>query len=123
MSRGLLVAVVAVSLAACAQRAEGPEEGRGRRVATPPPASSPLAKVQVGMSEREVQNLLGPPNDENEYISGKAFIPWYFGRDRWRRAYFYRGLGRVVFMGGGGFSRTAKVARVEYDPNESGRSR
>jgi hypothetical protein len=88
-----------------------------------PPADSPLAKVQIGMSPREVENLLGPPTDENQYVTGKAFIPFYFGEDRWRRAYFYRGLGRVVFAGGGGFSMNASVERVEYDPTEPGRAR
>jgi hypothetical protein len=34
-----------------------------------------------------------------------------------------RGLGRVVFAGGGGFSMNAHVERVEYDPNEPGCAR
>ena len=33
------------------------------------------------------------------YVTGKAFIPFYFAPDRARRAYFYRGLGRVVLAG------------------------
>jgi hypothetical protein len=119
--RLVLVTAVAAGLAGCARRAAAPAEPA--RAAVAAPADSPLAKVQVGMSEREVQNLLGPPTDENAYITGKAFIPWYFGRDRHRIAYFYRGMGRVVFAGGGGFSRTGKVSRVEYDPNEPGRAR
>jgi hypothetical protein len=84
---------------------------------------SPLAKVQPGMSPREVENLLGPPSDENAYMTGKAFIPFFYGQDRWRRAYFYKGVGRVVFAGGGGFSQDARVSRVEYDPAEPGRAR
>ncbi|HWP66744.1 MAG TPA: hypothetical protein VNO26_12600 [Candidatus Limnocylindria bacterium] len=89
----------------------------------PVPADSPLAKVTVGMTEQEVRQILGPPTGENEYISGKAFIPWYFGPDRTRRGYFYKGLGRVVFSGGSGFNRTGKVSRVEYDPAETGIAR
>jgi hypothetical protein len=92
-------------------------------IATPPPAGSPLAKVQVGMSARDVEAILGPPSDENAYMTGKAFIPFFYGRDRWRRAYFYKGVGRVVFAGGGGFSQNARVTRVEYDPNETGRAK
>ncbi len=118
----LVVVAVAAGISGCARRAPEPAAS-GRSIGTPPPPSSPLAKVQVGMSEREVLNLLGPPTDENAYVTGKAFIPWYFGRDRWRKAYFYKGLGRVVFAGGGGFSGSAHVSRVEYDPNEPGRAR
>jgi hypothetical protein len=120
----LLSVVLALSVAGCAKRA--PEEGRaqgGERAATPPPASSPLAKVQTGMSQREVQNLIGPPSDEKQYITGKAFIPWYFGPDRSRSAYYYKGQGRVVFAGGSVGNMTGKVVRVEYDPNESGHAR
>jgi hypothetical protein len=69
------------------------------------------------------RDLLGPPTGENEYITGKAFIPFFYGRDRTRQAYFYKGVGRVVFAGGGGFSRNWRVSRVEYDPNEPGRAR
>jgi hypothetical protein len=120
----VLAVVLAVGLAGCARRA--PEEGRAQgaeRVATPPPASSPLAKVQTGMSQREVQNLIGPPSDEKQYITGKAFIPWYFGPDRSRSAYYYKGQGRVIFAGGSVGNMTGKVTSVEYDPNESGHAR
>ena len=117
----VLLWIGALALAACAHRE--PDPAASAKVIAPPPANSPLAKVQVGMSPRDVENLLGPPNDENAYTTGKAFIPWYFGSDRWRRAYFYKGLGRVVFAGSGGFSQSASVSRVEYDPNETGRAR
>jgi hypothetical protein len=116
------VAALMVGLGACAHRS--PEAAhQGRAVGTPPPPNSPLAKVQVGMSPREVEVILGPPNDENSYMTGKAFIPYFYGRDRWRRAYFYKGMGRVVFAGSGGFSASAHVSRVDYDPNEIGRAR
>jgi hypothetical protein len=122
LSGVVLTAVLAMSLACCARRA--PEEGKAQgTVATPPPASSPLAKVQTGMSQREVQNLIGPPSDEKQYITGKAFIPWYFGPDRSRSAYYYKGQGRVIFAGGSVGNMTGKVTRVEYDPTESGHAR
>ena len=115
------IAFMSGLIACSAQRAAEPD--RPTRAAVAPPASSPLAKVEVGMAPREVENILGPPTDENQYVTGKAFIPFYFGQDRWRRAYCYRGLGCVVFAGGGGFSMNAHVDRVEYDPNEPGRAR
>ena len=75
------------------------------------------------MSERDVEDLLGRPTDQNAYVTGKAFVPFYFGPDAARVAYFYKGLGRVVFAAGGPYSRTLRVQRVEYDPSEPGRAR
>jgi len=122
----MLVGVMALGVAGCAKKSPAPAStGTSANAATtaPPPAGSPLAKVQVGMDEQEVRDLLGPPTQENEYVTGKAFIPWYYGPDRSRRAYFYKGKGRVVFSGGSGFNRTGKVSRVEYDPAETGVAR
>jgi len=116
-----VVVAMTVALGACAKRE--PEPAPPTRSVAAPPAGSKLAKIQVGMSPREVEAILGPPTDENAYVTGKAFIPWYFGSDRWRRAYFYRGIGRVVFAGSGGWSQSASVERVEYDPNEPGHAR
>src|SRR5262245_14767532 len=120
-----VVVALAVGLAGCASH-KSPEpaaQTAPARAAAPPPAASPLAKVKTGMSVREVENLIGPPSDQNAYVTGKAFIPFYYGRDRTRQAYFYKGQGRVVFEGSGGFSMNWHVARVEYDPNEPGRAR
>ena len=119
----ILAGVLAAGVVACTKRSPEPSEPT-RAHYTPPPTDSKLAKVQVGMSPREVQNVMGAPDDENAYVTGKAFIPWYFGRDRTRTAYFYKNQGRVVFAGTGGWaSATGKVSRVEYDPTEDGRAR
>jgi hypothetical protein len=108
-----------VGVMGCSKR--GPSPAEPTRAAVP--ADSPLAKIQPGMSAQEVEALIGPPDRESEYITGKAFIPWYYGRDRSRRAFFYKGMGRVVFEGGGGFGRNYVVAHTEYDPNEPGSAR
>ena len=118
----VVVLAFTIGLGACAHEEPKPEPARQVSV-PPPPAKSRLAKVEIGMSPREVEAILGPPTDENAYVTGKAFIPYYFGRDRWRRAYFYKGMGRVVFAGSGGWSQSARVDRVEYDPNEPGHAR
>ena len=122
----VVVAVGAMGLGGCAKKASSPAaqpSASAPAASAPVPASSPLSKIKVGMSEQEVREILGPPTGENEYVSGKAFIPWYFGPDRTRRGYFYKGMGRVVFSGGSGFNRTGKVSRVEYDPSETGVAR
>ena len=121
----LVLVSLTLGLGACAKKAPEPEPAHApeARAYPPPPANSKLAKVQVGMSAREVENILGPPTDESAYVTGKAFIPFYYGKDRWRRAYFYKGVGRVVFAGEGGFSQNARVERVEYDLSEPGHPR
>ena len=43
-----------------------------------------------------------------------------YGPDRWRSVYYYKGKGRVVFKGDGGFSSGSQVLYLEYDPTEPG---
>ena len=87
----------------------------------PAPKSSPMARVQEGMSERDVAAILGAPDDSKAYITGKAFIPFYFGPDQTRFACYYRGKGRVIFEGGNQWGAgRGRVVRVEYDPSEDG---
>lgn len=118
--RFLVVVALATAVAAtgCARRAAAPA------AAAPPaaiPSDSKLAQVRPGMSPDEVQRLLGEPTTRNAYVTGKAFIPFYYGPDQARTGWFYKGLGRVVFETGPGFGTTLRVQRVEYDPNEDGR--
>ena len=115
----VLCGLVSLALLACAQRGAAPRSGEVETEKAPP-ANSPLAKVRVGMGQREVQDLIGPPTDQKSYVTGKAFIPYYFGPDSHRVAHYYRGMGRVVFSGGSAFGQVGKVLRVEYDPNENG---
>jgi len=61
------------------------------------PDSSPLAKITIGMSDADVRKLLGEPSDQRAYMTGKQWIPWYFGTDTSRTDYIYDGVGRVVF--------------------------
>lgn len=129
--------LAAASVVGCAKRAPAPagsepakagaptaaEAAEWAKEGTAPPAGSKLAQVKAGMSPREVEAILGPPTGENAYVTGKAFIPYYFGRDRSRQAYFYKGLGRVVFQGSGGFGQNYRVRFVDYDPSEDGVAR
>jgi hypothetical protein len=84
------------------------------------PKGSPLAKIQLGMGMNEVRDLIGPPTDTHAMVTGKAFIPYYYGDDTARVVWLYKGVGRVVFSAGGGWGRNANVAAVEADPNETG---
>jgi len=110
--QSVLMSLLVVSLAGCAATRTG---------AVAPP-NSPLAKVALGMSKSQVRQLIGAPTTESGHVTGKAFIPFYFGGDdAHRTTYYYKGLGRVLFsdgtlFGGGGTA----VINVDYDPSETG---
>jgi len=83
-----------------------------------PPAGSPMAKVQLGMAPGQVTEILGEPGQRKNYMTGKSWIPFYYGSDSTRQEWKYKGQGRVVFSQGS-FSGW-KVMRVDYDPAEPG---
>ena len=92
-----------------------PEETQGR----PPIPGSPLSKIELGMSEAEVISILGEPTSQENYQTGKAWIPYYYGSDTSRLDYKYKNVGLVVF-GRNRYSGRTRVIRVDYDPNEDG---
>jgi len=118
----LTLVLLASFAAACAQQAARPDgSGTGPKSQfPPPPPESPLAKIEPGMGSKEVTDILGPPTDTVPYVTGKAFIPFYFGEDRARVEWRYKGMGRVIFAAGGGFAGGSSVQWVEYDPSEPG---
>lgn len=87
-------------------------------VATPVPANSRLAKIEIGMSETKVRNLLGDPGDARTYPTGKNWIPFYFGGDTFRQEWMYKGVGRVVFSNTSRFTRTFLVSDRIHDPSQ-----
>jgi len=62
--------------------------------------NSAFSRLQIGMGMKQVLDILGPPTDQGAYITGKAFIPFYFGSDRNRTEFLYHGQGRLIFAGG-----------------------
>ena len=46
--------------------------------------NSSFNRLQIGMSTRQVMDLAGQPTDQGAYMTGKAWIPFYFGADRHR---------------------------------------
>lgn len=117
----VMVSLVLVGLVGCSSKsAPAPASG----TATAPPADSKLSQVTIGMTKKQVKDVLGPPTDENSYSTGKVWIPFYFGNDARRTSYFYKGVGRVVFADGNAFGGGgSEVVRVDYDPTESGTAR
>jgi hypothetical protein len=65
-----------------------------------PAAGSCFTKLQIGMPLKQATDICGPPTDQGAYITGKAFIPFYFGSDRFRYELAYKAQGRLIFAGG-----------------------
>ena len=120
-----------VALAACASggggaSSEGSSTAKAEGSAAPkppkgvvPPANSKLAKVSVGMKPEQVKEIMGDPTSQTTYMTGKMWIPWYFGpthQTDWK----YKGQGRVVFVNNRWSGQIQSVTRVDYDPAEDG---
>lgn len=97
-SKGEVVDSSKVS-AGSGHRVKGINNWEGEITGKPGPRSQ-FTKLQIGMSMRQVTDLIGPPTDRGAYITGKAFIPFYFGSDRHRYEFVYKNQGRLIFAGG-----------------------
>ncbi|MGY6276190.1 outer membrane protein assembly factor BamE domain-containing protein [Methylomonas sp. MgM2] len=84
------------------------------------PPDSAFAKIQLGMTQGQVHEILGQPGDTKSYQTGKAWIPFYFGPDVMRTDEFYKGVGTVTYTGAGVGGVHWKVHRAVYDPAEDG---
>jgi hypothetical protein len=124
----LLSCALLIGLGACASGGGGegsaPAASGSAAAAKPPkgvapPAGTKLAKVAVGMKPEQVKEIMGDPTSETTYMTGKMWIPWYFGpthQTDWK----YKGVGRVVFVNNRWSGRTQSVTRIDYDPAEAG---
>ena len=108
-------APAAAAPAAAATRAPAPTEAAARK----PAPSGKLARITEGMTEAQVVEILGAPTSQQNYLTGKAWIPHYHGPDAHRLDYRYKGAGIVVFNRNR-YSSVVKVIRVDADPNEDG---
>jgi hypothetical protein len=75
-------------------------EWEGEITGKPVPKSK-FARLKIGMSMKEATDITGPPTDQGAYVTGKAWIPFYFGGDKHRYELTYKGHGRLIFAGGG----------------------
>jgi len=81
------------------QKVKGMGDWEGEITGKPAPGSK-FTQLQIGMPMQQVVNLLGQPSDQGAYMTGKAWIPFYFGSDRHRYEMVYKGEGRLIFAGG-----------------------
>lgn len=78
------------------------------------PKKSRFSRLRKGMSMRRVTSLIGHPDDTSHFMTGKSFIPFYYGPDRSRTVYYYRHQGEVQF------NRRGRLVEIKYNPRESG---
>ena len=93
----------------------------------PAPAAAPAAKVvdfgliRVGMSQQEVNDLIGPPNGQSQHMTGKQWQPFNYGaRDLQRMNYLYKGVGHIEFSLKSAYEGVFRVITVVPDPKETG---
>ena len=105
------------------KQVKGKDDWEGEITGIPAPGSK-FTKLQIGMGMREVMDLAGAPTDQGAYVTGKAFIPWYFGSDKHRQELVYKGMGRLIFASGGGFgwggSSGGNLVWIIHNSNEGG---
>jgi hypothetical protein len=85
-----------------------------------PAANSRFTKLRIGMSQKEVKDLIGYPTDEGVYATGKAFIPFYFGSDKVRWEMAYKGQGRLIFSMQAGFGSSYFLTWIIHNDNDRG---
>lgn len=86
-----------------------------------PAPGSKFTRLQIGMSMRQSVDLAGQPTDQGAYITGKAWIPFYFGSDRHRYEMVFKGQGRLVFAGGSlGDFTGGNLIWIIHNANEGG---
>ena len=88
------------------------------KTAIPIPADSPFAKIKLDMSMDEVFALIGRPDDTSNHITGKAFMPYYYGGDTHRTEAIYKGQGRIIFCPRNHWTQSLGVMEIVYNPSE-----
>jgi hypothetical protein len=90
------------------QKVKGIDDWEGEITGKPAPGSK-FSQLKIGMSAAQVLSMLGQPTDQGAHPTGKAWIPFYFGSDRYRYEVVYKGQGRLLFASGAGFGWDANT--------------
>ena len=101
------------------RKVKGRDGWEGEIVGRPAPGSR-FAQLEIGMPMKQVTDILGTPSDQGSYTSGKAFIPFYFGSDRYRHELVYKGQGRLIFAGSSGFDSNSHLIWIIHNASDSG---
>ena len=79
---------------------------------------SPFSKLEIGMSQSQVNDLIGSGRECGSYVTGKAFIPFHWGSDNARTECNYKGAGRLIFSQQANGS--AYLLKIVNDTSEDG---
>lgn len=85
-----------------------------------PASGSKFAKLQIGMTLGQVEELIGRPDDADSRITGKQFQPFYFGGDTQRTEAFYKNEGQLTFSNTHPDNAADTLIRIMVDPNATG---
>ncbi len=94
----------------------------GEIIGTPAP-NSKFAKLRIGMGLRQVEDLIGRPDDTDSHITGKQFIPFFFGGDTHRLEAYYKNEGELTFSPEHFGGNPNVLIRIWVDPTHTGYSR
>lgn len=98
---------------------KGLNDTTGTIIGTIRPGSK-FSRVQIGMGLKQVQDIIGVPDDHSTHITGKAFIPFYFGGDTYMMELYYKGEGQLSFAPTALGSGIDTLVRIINDPSEAG---
>ena len=101
------------------QKVKGLNDWEGEITGKPAPGSK-FTQIKIGMPMKQVMDLVGQPTDQGAYVTGKAFIPFFFGSDRYRYELVYKGQGRLIFAGSSGFDTSASLIWIIHSAAEQG---
>ncbi|MGY4827478.1 hypothetical protein ACVNIS_02750 [Sphaerotilaceae bacterium SBD11-9] len=105
------------------QKVKGLDNWEGEITGKPAP-NSKFTRLQIGMTMKQASDIAGMPSDQGGYMTGKAWIPFNFGSDRYRHELVYKGMGRLIFAGGGGWSPAGgegNLIWIIHNANEGGK--
>ncbi len=101
------------------QKVKGINDWEGEITGKPAPGSK-FTQLKIGMSAKEAMDIAGQPTDQGTYITGKAWIPFYFGSDRYRYEMAYKGQGRLIFAGSAGFDFNSHLIWIIHSAADTG---
>ena len=92
----------------------------GEIVGIPVPGSK-FSLLKIGMTMKQVENLIGEANDTDSRITGKQFQPFYFGGDTQRTEAFYKNEGQLTFSNTLPESAANTLIRIVVNPDATGK--
>ncbi|HUV98834.1 MAG TPA: hypothetical protein VMV88_01645 [Gallionella sp.] len=93
---------------------------KGEIVGTPAPDSK-FSRLQIGMTLKQVELLIGPPNRADSRITGKQYQPFYFGGDTRRTEAYYNGEGHLTFSNIQPDNSPDTLIRISVSPDMTGK--